>query len=876
MAKLDTQAVENDIRFIYDQGGSDADVDNYLSDNKVDHEITQSSTDKLAEQKIDDMYPEIPKPELLDVAAGGTPEEQVARGNWKTGAIQKTGKAMVTPAMHYFNQRAMNVPRQAAEAGGYTYVGDTGNPIIEGVSKIAGAVGGIRTLKDIGKSKIGMAIKPQDSALLKAGKGAVEGAGYMGVYSGAEDVFEGVGKLMSGDLEGAQREMGELGIKLGIGAVTGAVATPVFSKVAQMTKAISKASANFYRKNAAGYSKMFADTLKRLGSARVFDPMKATGEYVSKTLVPKVSKEISRLLTTKSKNRAVELLEYLKLKPEEIDDIISLAPQYKKRLAEGSTKGGYEVFKEVELETIDLGKKIGATLEKYQRKNKMIKVNNTMNTFKKILVEGGYVDREGKITQLAEASTDRTVKQLLQLWDTLNKRTLTPNFRFRTPISVAEYRIFKTTLENMIKSNEAKNIPIYEISRQLVKDVGNQLPGIKGLYSKYNQLMTYKGVWRKLYDKTSPTSIENVLSGLRAANPNQGMNRVIFSERFSNVFGKETMDELSAWIAAQEHQETVGMARGAMRAGFNVVQKGREAVQRSVAPGSKLNKLLLKEFTSGRSPDIKNQKGFARIGKTSKKAQGPGSKLAATVSKDKELVRDARGRVNEEFIASRVAKVNAKKAKGKSWSGVVDLRDGGIEETFTKEQARAADHHHSFLINEASDEGIEAGTKAYFWIDEKGIPQDVNDILTPAIKAKIKKAFLASGILTATLTGKAQAEQLTPNFKREEFNQKQTPLPLDQIKVDPELTDKLEKLRKVIGNKAITITSGYRNPEYNKKVGGVKDSQHLKGKAADIAVKGMSSKELEKFAKEVGFGYVATYKNKPHLHVDVRKKKGVK
>lgn len=34
----------------------------------------------------------------------------------------------------------------------------------------------------------------------------------------------------------------------------------------------------------------------------------------------------------------------------------------------------------------------------------------------------------------------------------------------------------------------------------------------------------------------------------------------------------------------------------------------------------------------------------------------------------------------------------------------------------------------------------------------------------------------------------------------------------------------------------MVITSGYRSPEHNEKIGGVKNSSHLKGVAADIAV----------------------------------------
>ncbi len=113
--------------------------------------------------------------------------------------------------------------------------------------------------------------------------------------------------------------------------------------------------------------------------------------------------------------------------------------------------------------------------------------------------------------------------------------------------------------------------------------------------------------------------------------------------------------------------------------------------------------------------------------------------------------------------------------------------------------------------------------------------------------------------------------QLSPNFHKKEFNQAQQPIGLESFEVDSDLVNKLELLRKEIGDKPIQINSGYRSEEYNKRVGGVSRSQHLEGKAADIQVKGMSSEELNKAAKKVGFPFTQTYKNKPHLHVDTRK-----
>ena len=75
-------------------------------------------------------------------------------------------------------------------------------------------------------------------------------------------------------------------------------------------------------------------------------------------------------------------------------------------------------------------------------------------------------------------------------------------------------------------------------------------------------------------------------------------------------------------------------------------------------------------------------------------------------------------------------------------------------------------------------------------------------------------------------------------------------------------------------DKKIKIISGYRSPHCNKRVSGAKKSQHMKGKAADIRVKGMSTRRLkqliERLIKEdkIADGGVGLYRR--HVHYDVR------
>lgn len=55
--------------------------------------------------------------------------------------------------------------------------------------------------------------------------------------------------------------------------------------------------------------------------------------------------------------------------------------------------------------------------------------------------------------------------------------------------------------------------------------------------------------------------------------------------------------------------------------------------------------------------------------------------------------------------------------------------------------------------------------------------------------------------------------------------------------------------------KPMIITSGFRNAQVNKLVGGVANSQHVKGQAVDFTVSGMTIKQTIEFIKNSGIEY---------------------
>ena len=124
---------------------------------------------------------------------------------------------------------------------------------------------------------------------------------------------------------------------------------------------------------------------------------------------------------------------------------------------------------------------------------------------------------------------------------------------------------------------------------------------------------------------------------------------------------------------------------------------------------------------------------------------------------------------------------------------------------------------------------------------------------------------------TALLEGKAAGVPASAHFKLSEFKCKDgTAVPAKYYANCQKLMNLLEEIRAACGNRAITITSGYRTESYNKKVDGAKQSQHLYAAAADIKVSGMGASEVYKLCDTLvgsrgGVGKYSTF-----THVDVR------
>jgi len=108
---------------------------------------------------------------------------------------------------------------------------------------------------------------------------------------------------------------------------------------------------------------------------------------------------------------------------------------------------------------------------------------------------------------------------------------------------------------------------------------------------------------------------------------------------------------------------------------------------------------------------------------------------------------------------------------------------------------------------------------------------------------------------------------LSPHFTTWEFNCKHCGT-LPEQGIDPALLRVLEDVRAAFGGRPVTINSGYRCPAHNASVGGVEDSMHVEGKAADFTVDGVMPSKVYAYLDPVHEGGLGRYDT--FVHVDTR------
>lgn len=108
--------------------------------------------------------------------------------------------------------------------------------------------------------------------------------------------------------------------------------------------------------------------------------------------------------------------------------------------------------------------------------------------------------------------------------------------------------------------------------------------------------------------------------------------------------------------------------------------------------------------------------------------------------------------------------------------------------------------------------------------------------------------------------------RLSENFRAGEYFCKGSGC-CSTAKIDDKLVSYDQQIRDHFGE-AVTISSGYRCPTHNKRVGGSSQSYHARGQASDIMVEGVAPLEVARFAESIGIKGIGLYDN--FVHIDTR------
>jgi len=90
--------------------------------------------------------------------------------------------------------------------------------------------------------------------------------------------------------------------------------------------------------------------------------------------------------------------------------------------------------------------------------------------------------------------------------------------------------------------------------------------------------------------------------------------------------------------------------------------------------------------------------------------------------------------------------------------------------------------------------------------------------------------------------------KISNNFSYKEVLKNEQPAMEIILNISHLINSIMQPVRDKFGR--IVITSGYRSPEYNRNVGGVKNSSHIYGNAVDFIVPNVELKEVYKYIVE--------------------------
>jgi hypothetical protein len=277
--------VKRNVAKMVSMGAPESDIDSYITQEGTSIDEVRNISLKTPEviEKPPDMFTQI-----LDNIGGKTIKDaSKTAANLITGGNthQDFYRERVAPIVHGSSTLTFGIPKAVAESTGtkdiiYPEQKTFSGKMLRGGAEAVGFLGG-------GAIKTGLKVGEKLLAK-KAGEGLLRKAGRMGL----EGATAGLLQAPEGSLgEGMAKRPEQAATWGALGA-----SMPFAGKAVGKTGEILAKSGRWVAKNIGGITDATVATIKRLGADRVFEPIKASADYISQNLTPKVYQKIDNIV----------------------------------------------------------------------------------------------------------------------------------------------------------------------------------------------------------------------------------------------------------------------------------------------------------------------------------------------------------------------------------------------------------------------------------------------------------------------------------------------------------------------------------------------------------------------------------------------------
>lgn len=306
-------------------------------------------------------------------------------------------------------------------------------------------------------------------------------------------------------------------------------------------------------KEGAKLSESALDAVDRLGIGRVKNIAKQGKDYLVNTALPIAKRNVVSAIT-KGGREAIDYLDEIGFKPDEVEDVLSVAPDNLKKFGKNISGNWTTLSRNLEKTRQVAGKKIGEFEDAARFIGTSFKIPKTFGSLKTELGEKGMglIDKTGNIVQNAKDHPSSTIKTLLSAYDDLQQ-----TIKGGGTITIPQYKNLLSKFEASIGQDGKFNRLAYRAIKSLraeAKDAiapiararGIEKEGFEKLYKDYSDSIVLKNLGDRVNKVVNevPEKLPTIIRQLRD-NP-------IAKAKAIKIYGKDLVDNLEAYNAGVE------------------------------------------------------------------------------------------------------------------------------------------------------------------------------------------------------------------------------------------------------------------------------------------------------------------------------------